>query len=373
MVAQEDPRAALAGARRVVVKIGSRALLEGAGGPLFQPLADQAATLRARGFAPVLVSSGAVKFGCERLGLDGRPKALPMLQAAAAIGQSRLMEAYERACSKHGMHVGQVLLTHPGMADRKRYLNARAAIDALLEVGALPVINENDTISTDEIEFGDNDQLAAMVTVLVGADLLVLLTDVPGLLDANEERVSVVHDVGAAEALVRDERDRVSLGGMRSKLRAAKRAFARGLPVVIAPAAEPDVLPRILAGEDVGTLLLPQGATLASRKHWIAYTLKARGKIFVDDGAVRALSSGKRSLLPAGVVQVDGEFRAGDAVTILAKDGRQICRGLSRYDAADVRALAGARSDEIEARLGRHQGDEIVHRDDLVVLDELHE
>jgi glutamate 5-kinase len=296
-----------------------------------------------------------------------------MLQAAAAIGQSRLMEAYERACAPHGIHVGQVLLTHPGLADRKLYLNARAAIDALLEVGALPVINENDTVSTEEIEFGDNDQLAAVVTVLVGADLLILLTDVPGLLDEREERVSVVHDLPAAEKLVRDDRDRVSLGGMRSKLRAAKRAFARGLPVVIAPAAEPDVLPRVVGGEDIGTLLLPQGATLASRKHWIAYTLKQKGAIVVDDGAVKALANGKRSLLPAGVTSVTGDFRAGEAVAITAADGRKIARGLARYDAADVRSLAGARSDEIEARLGKHQGDEIVHRDDLVLLEELPE
>jgi glutamate 5-kinase len=367
MTARDEQRASLVAAKRVVVKIGSRALVEGR---RFKALADQIAALRARGHTVVLVSSGAIALGCERLGLAGRPRALPQLQAAAAVGQSRLMQAYEEACAPHGMAAAQVLLTHDGITDRKRYLNARAAIDALCEQGALPIINENDTVSTEEIEFGDNDQLAAMVASLVGADLLVLLTDVEGLLDGARRRVSVVEDVEAAEKLVWDEESTVSLGGMRSKVGAAKRALARGLPVVIAPAADPEALPRILRGDDVGTLFLPAGAALASRKHWIGYALKVRGAIVVDEGAARALTEGKRSLLPAGVRDVRGEFRAGDAVAIEAPGGRAFARGLARYDAREVRALAGVRSDEIGDRIGRYEGDEIVHRDDLVVLGE---
>ncbi len=367
MTGTEDPRSGLAAASRIVVKIGSRALIEGR---RFGVLADQIAELSKRGHAVVLVSSGAIALGCERLGLAGRPRALPQLQAAAAVGQSRLMQAYEEACAPHGIAVGQVLLTHAGMADRTRYLNARAAIDALLEQGALPIINENDTVSTEEIEFGDNDQLAAMVASLVDAELLVLLTDVHGLLDERRERVSVVRDIALAERLVWDEATTVSLGGMRSKVGAAKRALARGLPVVIAPAADARVLPRILAGEDVGTLFVPKGDALASRKYWIGYTLKARGAIVVDEGAVQAITRANRSLLPAGVRDVRGEFRAGEAVTIEAPDGRALARGLVRYDARDVRVLAGARSNEIRAKVGHYEGDEIVHRDDLVVLDE---
>jgi len=363
--ADKDPRAALATARRIVVKIGSRAIMRDGS---FDALAEQLAALRARDCTVVLVSSGAVGIGGKRLGLRTRPKALPELQAAAAIGQPRLIAAYERALDAHGIAVAQVLLTHAELADRQRYVNAARAMDALLALGALPIINENDTVSTEEIEFGDNDQLAAMVAPLVGADLLVLLTDVEGLLDAGKRRISVVSDIAAVRGLIWQEKSGVSLGGMASKVTAAERALQRGLPVVIAGAAEPKVLTRIRDGEDVGTLFLPSGSKLASRKHWIAYTLKMRGTLIVDDGAVRALSQHKRSLLPAGITAVKGRFRAGDAVSIEAADGRAIARGLTRYDARDVRRLLGARSQEIESRVGHYQGDEVVHRDDLVVL-----
>jgi glutamate 5-kinase len=359
------PRAALAAAKRIVVKIGSRAIVKDGA---FSALADQIATLIKRGHTVVLVSSGAVAMGGRRLGLTSRPKALPQLQAAAAIGQPRLIVAYEQAFSGYGIAVAQILLTHAELADRKRYLNAQRAMDALIELGAVPIINENDTVSTEEIEFGDNDQLAAMVAPLVGADLLVLLTDVEGLLDADKKRVSVVPDVAAVRSMIWQENNGVSLGGMASKVGAAERALSRGLPVAIAGAAEPDVLRRLIDGDDVGTLFLPAGAKLASRKHWIAYTLKMRGSLVVDAGAERALAEHKRSLLPAGITAVRGRFRAGDAVSIERPDGTAFARGLVRYDARDVRRLLGARSDEIESRLGHHDGDEIVHRDDLVVL-----
>ncbi|MDH5676457.1 MAG: glutamate 5-kinase [Myxococcales bacterium] len=369
MSAKEEPRAGLSAARRIVVKIGSRAIVAGPGGHgRFQQLADESAALMARGCRVALVSSGAVAMGRERLGLNQRPDTTPMLQATAAVGQARLVQAYERAFMRHDIPVAQVLLTHAGLVDRARYLNARHAIDALFEIGAVPVINENDTVSTEEIEFGDNDQLAAMVASLVGADLLVLLTDVDGLLDEKQRRVPLVEDVGRVHSLIWEQPQDMSLGGMGSKVGAAERALARGLPVVIAPASDPRALQRIVDGEDVGTLFLPRGAKLASRKYWIAYTLRPRGTLRVDAGAARAIVDGKRSLLAAGITAVEGDFRPGDAVRICDSAGLELARGLSRYEAREVGLLLGVRSDEIEERLGRHGGDEIVHRDDLVVL-----
>jgi glutamate 5-kinase len=370
MTPLESPRKALEAAKRIVVKIGSRAIVQGEppGEGRFQSIADQIAELRALGRSVILVSSGAVAMGCRKLGITGRPKLMPELQASAAIGQPRLIQAYEAAFAPHDIPVAQVLLTHAEMADRQRYLNARAAIDAMIELGAVPIINENDTVSTEELQFGDNDQLAAMVAPLLGADLLVLLTDVEGLLDSQRQRISVVRDFDSIAALIWPKENSVSLGGMGSKIAAARQACQVGLPVVIAPARDSGVLRKVVTGEDVGTLFLPAGAAMASRKYWIAFTLKMRGTLVVDAGAIRALTEHKRSLLPAGVVAVRGTFRAGDAVSIAADDGRELARGLTRYDARDVERLLGARSEHIEELLGFHHGDEIVHRDDLVVL-----
>jgi glutamate 5-kinase len=337
----DQVRGALSGAKRLVVKIGSRSLLGGEGGR-FASLAAQTTEQVEAGRSLVLVSSGAVKIGRDRLGLDQRPRDMARLQAAAAAGQTALMHGYEEAFKPHGLIAAQLLLTHADLTDRDRYLNARAAIDALLELGAVPVINENDTVSFEEIQFGDNDQLAAMVATLCGADLLVLLTDVRGLLDEKGERVPVVDDIAKAAALVRPPEDDVGLGGMASKV-------------------------EVLAGDDVGTLFMPHGSGMASRKHWIAFTLKPRGVVLVDAGAARAVAEGKRSLLPAGVVGVRGDFEPGDAVRIVGPDGAEVARGLARYGTRDVSRLAGARTADIEGRIGRHAGDEIVHRDDLVV------
>lgn len=359
-----DVRRELRDARRVVVKIGSRSITSDG---RFAAMAGQVRALREAGRAVVVVSSGAIALGIRRLGLDGRPRSIARLQAAAAAGQSQLMRAWEDALAAEGSTAAQVLLTHADLADRDRYLNARAAISALLELGSVPVINENDTVAVEEIRFGDNDQLAAMVATLVGADLLVLLTDVEGLLDDAGARVSVVAEVADAMALVRAEPSDVGSGGMASKLDAARRATHHGVPVVIADARAPGVLVRVVDGEDVGTLCLPHGSPLASRKHWIAFTLKPRGAIVVDEGAARALTQGKRSLLPAGVLGVRGEFDPGDAVRIVDATLTEIARGLSRYGTKDVARLAGARTTQIEERLGRAGGEEIVHRDDLVV------
>jgi glutamate 5-kinase len=369
MTPKDSPRKALESAKRIVVKIGSRAIVGDVPAEArFASIAGQIAELYALGRTVILVSSGAVAMGCRKLGRTTRPKLIPELQAAAAIGQPLLLQAFEAAFSAHGLHAAQVLLTHAEVANRQRYLNARAAMDAMIEVGAVPIINENDTVSTEELQFGDNDQLAAMVAPLAGADLLVLLTDVEGLLDANKQRISVVSDVDGIERLIWPKDNALSVGGMASKVGAARRACQVGVPVVIGPARDPEVLRKIATGDDCGTLFLPAGTALASRKYWIAYTLKMAGTLVVDGGAERALTEANRSLLPAGIVSVNGTFRAGDAVSIVGTDGRELARGLTRYDARDVQKLLGARSEQIEKRLGFYCGDEIVHRDDLVVL-----
>ena len=370
-----EVRATLAAARRVVVKIGSRSIVgaslhEGArpGGGRFAAIAKQVAALREEGRAVVVVSSGAVAMGRGRLGFTAKPRAIAELQACAAVGQSLLMHGWERAFSPHGLTAAQLLLSHADLTDRERYLNARAALDALLSLGAVPIINENDTVAVDEIRFGDNDQLAAMVCTLAGADLLVLLTDVEGVLDGGE-RVPTVADVDSARALVSSDLGAagVGSGGMGSKLEAARRAARHGVPVVIGDARADDTLPRVLAGEDVGPLVLPHGARLSSRKHWIAYTLRPRGDLLLDAGAVDAVRSGGRSLLPAGIIGVRGHFAPGDLVILRDASGAEVGRGLTRYGTEDVAKLAGVRTEDIERRLGYHGGDEVVHRDDLVV------
>jgi glutamate 5-kinase len=364
-MSSEETRAALRECKRIVVKIGSRALC--ADGNRFAQVAEQVAMQARAGRKVVLVSSGAVALGRERLGLRERPKKIALLQAAAATGQSLLMRAYEDAFESLGLHVAQVLLTHDVVSERDRYLNARQAIDELLKLGVVPIINENDTVSIDELRFGDNDQLAAMVCTLIGADLLVLLSDVAGVLNDEGQRISLVRDVSDVERFIRPPDGDVGLGGMQSKIEAARRATLHGLPVAIGPAASPDFLDALMRGEDVGTLLLPHGSPLPSRKHWIAYTLKPRGRIVVDAGACRALEQRNSSLLPAGVVAVTGSFKAGDAVSIVSEAGAELARGLARYSADDVRLLAGGHSQQIAERIGSHAGDEIVHRDDIVL------
>ena len=361
----DQTRSALRDTKRIVVKIGSRALC--ADGGRYVQVAEQLATQVKAGRKVVLVSSGAVAVGRERLGLSERPKKVAVLQAAAATGQSLLMRAYEDAFEARGIHVAQVLLTHDAVSDRDRYLHARRAIDELLKLGVVPIINENDTVSIDELRFGDNDQLAAMVCTLIGADLLVMLSDVVGVLDDRDERISLVRDVADIEHFIKPPEDDVGLGGMQSKVEAARRATLHGLPVAIGPAASADFLDKLVRGEDVGTLLLPHGSPLPSRKHWIAYTLKPRGRIVVDQGACRALVQRNSSLLPAGVVSVTGSFVVGDAVSIVSEEGTEVARGLARYDAGDVKLLAGGHTQQIAERVENHLGDEVVHRDDIVL------
>lgn len=367
----DDSRAArIARARRAVVKIGSRTLASDPA--VYERIAQAIARQRAERRQVVVVSSGAIALGVRALGWKTRPKEMAKLQAAAAAGQSALMRRYEDAFEKVGGKVAQVLLTHADLADRARANNARAALDALLEEGAVPVINENDTVATDEIKFGDNDQLAALVAALVSADLLVLLSDVEGLLDRDGKRVPLVNDVerealplvGAAP--IEPGRESVGTGGMGSKLEAARRGTMAGATVVIADARAPETLDHVFGGADVGTLFVPAQDPLAARKHWIVFTLRPRGAIVIDAGATEALVARGGSLLAVGVLGVRGGFGAGDAVQIVDPSGREVGRGLAALAAIDVARIAGKRAHDVESILGRSI-DAVVHRDDLVV------
>ncbi len=357
-------RQALVKARRLVVKVGSRTLAKDPEYP--RRLASQFASLAREGRGIVLVSSGAIAIGCKRLGYETRPTEVPLLQAAASAGQSVLMRRYDEAFAEHGLTAAQVLLTHADLADRTRLNNARAALGALFDAGAIPVINENDVVATDELRFGDNDQLASMVAPLVGADALVLLTDVAGVLDAQGERIAVYDhkeqfsDLGAVA-------DRVGTGGMKSKIDAAHKAQRSGAAVVIGPAPRENVLVDLFAGQDVGTYFPAIEPVLRARKHWIAYTLRPTGAVLVDAGAVAALRTGNGSLLPVGIVGIRGEFHPGDAVQILGPDGLEVGRGLTRLGSVEVARAAGKKGRDLELLFGDGRDIIVVHRDDLVL------
>jgi glutamate 5-kinase len=370
MTAALGPRGQLTQARRVVVKIGSRLLAESpAGRPA--AIADQIAVLRRSGVEVLVVSSGAIALGVRRLRLPGRPHDLPALQAAAAVGQSRLMQHWEHAFAVHDIAIGQVLVTHDDLGDRRRFLSARLTLRALLDHGVVPIINENDTVATEEIKFGDNDQLAALVVNLISADALIILTDVEGVRDAAGARMPIVHDIDReAVPVAGGSTSGVGSGGMASKVSSARIVTRTGVPAVVAPGREPDILPRVLAGVDLGTLFVPGADVLSARKHWIAYGAKPSGRLVIDDGAARALRDHGKSLLPAGIVAVEGEFELGDTVGVVVAGvpGLELARGLVAYPAADLRKISGLQSAAIEATLGYKSIDEAIHRDDLVIL-----
>ncbi len=359
-----DVRSAITRARRVVVKIGSSTLV--ANEAAAARLAGELAEFCKRGYGFVLVTSGAIAIGCARLGYRTRPKEMARLQAAAAAGQSVLMRRYDEAFAESGLTAAQVLLTHADLADRERANNAREALGELLEAGAVPVINENDTVSTEEIKFGDNDQLAGMVTPLVGADLLILLTDVDGVLDAKGKRISMMQD-GAEIGKVEKTGAKVGTGGMQSKLSAARMASRSGAAVVIAPAPKPQVISQVLAGKDIGTYLPAVNKALRARKHWIAYTLRPRGAVLLDEGAAKVMQGGKCSLLPVGVLGVRGDFFPGDSVELVAPGGAVIGRGLARLSAVDVARAAGKKGEALAHLFAASHVDiVVVHKDDLV-------
>jgi glutamate 5-kinase len=364
-------RAALAEMRRVVVKIGSRLLAEDLEGRV-ATLAGETRALRDRGVDVVIVTSGAIALGARRLGLAARPTTIPGLQAAASVGQGQLIQVYERALAAHGLASGQVLLTHDDVRNRRRYLNARMALSELLQLGAVPVINENDTVSVDEIKFGDNDRLAALTTSLVEAEALIILTDVDGLYAGDPKGgaalIKEVTDIEAARGFAGRSVSGVGTGGMASKVEAAAIAGRFGVVTIIASGRRPRPVTELLDGAHVGTIFWPGVERMQSRKHWIAYALRPAGAVIVDAGARRALVEGKKSLLPSGITGVRGQFGQGDPVSIVDQEGQEIARGLCAYDAAEVGKILGKRSHDLEAALGYRSVDEVIHRDDLVLL-----
>ena len=365
--------------RRLVVKVGSGLITTPAAGPERRRIAALAADLAAVRGEPareiVLVSSGAIATGSARLALPQRPRSMPEKQAAAAVGQSALMRHYEAAFKRHGLAVGQVLLTAQDIGDRARYLNARNTLLALLRFGVLPIVNENDTVATEEIKVGDNDNLSALVASLIEADLLVLLTDVDGLYTANPTLDAAARKLDTVDA-VTDEIARLvwagsgagSVGGMATKLQAAQKAATAGVPMIIANGRTEHVLVRLLGGEPLGTFFAPRTDRPGARKRWIAFAVPPQGRLTVDAGAVQALTLGGKSLLPSGVVQVDGDFAAGEVVAVTQEDGKEFARGLVNFDAPELRRIRGVKTREIEVRLGYKSFDEVIHRDNLVIL-----
>ena len=364
-------------ARRWVIKIGSALLTNDGQGLATEAISarvEQIARLRQQGIEVVLVSSGAVAEGMSRLGWKTRPKAVHELQAAAAVGQMGLVQAYESRFQAFGLHTAQILLTHDDLSNRKRYLNARSTLRTLLDVGVIPVVNENDTVVTDEIRFGDNDTLAALVTNLVEADLLVLLTDQSGMFDKNprEHSDATLLDMVAADDTALEQMaggsGALGQGGMRTKVRAARLAARSGAATVIAGGREAGIIQRIASGEQVGTLFQPGQASTVAKKQWLAGHLQVKGQLQLDAGAVRVLSQQGKSLLPVGVKSVSGRFLRGEVVSCVDETGREIARGLVNYSADETQRIMGLPSDQIGGILGYLGEPELIHRDNLVLV-----
>ncbi len=366
--------------KKVLIKIGS-AVLSGDNGldlNIIEQLVDDMVDLKKQGYHIVIVTSGAIASGKHRMGISGPLKSMPQKQAAAAIGQGRLMRVYSNAFGKHGIYVAQILLTMSDLTDRKRFLNIRNTLTTLMEWGVIPVINENDTVAVDEIKFGDNDQLAAMIANITETHLLINLTNTDGLYDRNPNRskkakvipiVSEISDV--IEQAATDETSDVGSGGMKSKVLAAKKVTAFGIPYIIAAGKEKGILRDLCAGKERGTLFLPMKEHLNSRKYWIAFTLRSRGKLTVDDGAKKALIEEGKSLLPSGVIDVEGDFHVGDPVLCLDTGGKILAKGLTNYGAEEVRKIMGLKTSRIQQVLGYKDYDEVIHRDNMAVDKEL--
>jgi glutamate 5-kinase len=368
---------ALRSARRIVVKVGSSLVTNEGKGVDAQAIGNwcrQLAALAADGREVIMVSSGAIAEGMKRLGWTARPKELHALQAAAAVGQMGLAQMYESKLREHGMGSAQVLLTHADLADRERYLNARSTLLTLLSHRVVPVINENDTVVTDEIKFGDNDTLGALVANLVEADLLVILTDQKGLYSADPRKDPAARFIDvctagdpALETMAGGAGSRVGTGGMITKVLAAKRAAGSGASTVIAWGREPDVLLRLSQGEPIGSLFVAATAKQTARKQWMADHLQLRGAVVVDDGAVRKLQDEGKSLLPIGVVEVEGDFHRGDVIAVRTLRGEHIARGLANYASSEARLIQRRPSNEIASVLGFVNEPELIHRDNLVL------
>ena len=372
----ETRKEVLRNVKIILIKIGS-AVLTGESGldlNIIEHLVDEIVDLKKRGYSIVMVTSGAIASGKHRMGITGPLKTMPQKQAAAAIGQSRLMRVYSNAFGKHGIHVAQILLTLSDLTDRKRFLNIRNTLSTLMEWGVVPIINENDTVAVDEIKFGDNDQLAAMAANISEAHLVINLTNIEGLYDKNPMRskkakiISTVENISEEiEDAASGEASDVGTGGMKSKVQAARKITAFGIPYIIAPGKEEGILKEIFAGKERGTLFLPMEERLNSRKCWIAFTLRARGKLIVDEGAKQAIIGEGKSLLPTGVIEVEGDFAVGDPVVCLDTEGTVLAKGLVNYSAADVRKIMGLKTSKIEQVLGHKDYDEVIHRDNMAV------
>ena len=374
---QSTTRKAVAESKRWVIKIGSSLITndgQGLNHQAIQSWAEQIADLRAAGKEVLLVSSGAVAEGMARIGWKQRPHALHELQAAAALGQMGLIQNFESCFKQHGIHTAQVLLTHEDLGNRQRYLNARSTLKTLLNLGAIPIINENDTVATDEIRFGDNDTLGALVCNLVEADTLVLLTDQQGLFDKDprysDDAKLISESVVSNNDLLTmaGESGTLGQGGMRTKITAAQRAARSGANTIIAYGAEENILQKIAQGETVGTLLSADNEPMSARKQWLANQLKISGKLFLDAGASKAIQQSGVSLLAVGVSKVEGDFQRGEVVSVINDDGKEIARGLVNYDSKESLQLKGETSEKFEDILGYVDEAELIHRDNLVLL-----
>ncbi len=375
----EQRKALVKGVKKIVIKIGSAVLTDN--GVLHRPtitrLADDIAFLRKKGYQTVLVSSGAIASGVGKMGLSRKPVTIPQKQAVAAIGQGSLMYAYEEAFNSHQLLVAQLLLTREDLTNRQRYLNARNTLITLLEWGIIPIINENDTVAVEEIKFGDNDNLSALIAHLIDSDLLIVLTDTEGLYDRDPREDPQAHLISVVEQVdgqVMEYTSKYSgqwgLGGMRSKIMAARKVTAGGISVIIASGRKEGVLQEIIKGKPIGTLFLPQKATLSRKKHWIAFTLKHKGDIIIDEGAKQALLKKGKSLLPSGVVEVRGRFGMGSCVRLVDQKARLIGKGLANYSSSDIIKIRGLKTSEIEKKLEFKHSDEVIHRDNMVIQDE---
>jgi glutamate 5-kinase len=365
-------------ARRIVVKVGSSLVTSRQAGlrlEQIERLAEDICAVRSNGREVLLVSSGAIVSGIQKLGLTSYPKSLPIKQAAAAVGQSRLMWAYEKAFERLGGKVAQILLTHEDLANRRRFLNARHTLTTLIDLGVTPIINENDTVAVDEIRFGDNDTLAGLVAHLVDADLLIILSDVDGLYSEDPRKNPAATLIPLVTEINKDIEKRAGVsttfegtGGMATKIQAAKKVGEYGVATLIMNGSAPLVLSRVFDGADEGTLILPADRRLNSRKHWIAFTLKPKGHITVDDGAREALTRKGKSLLASGIVEVRGEFDAGDAVLCTDHQGQEFAKGLVNVASGTLQKIKGLKTEEIRKAAGLQEYEEVIHRDNLVVL-----
>ncbi len=374
-----DRKPWLTGIRRVVIKIGSGILTSSDDGGLdldhIQSLADNLSSVVGDGYEIIIVSSGAIAAGKIKLGFKGGIRSIPEKQAAAAVGQARLMWVYEKSFGSNGLRVAQILLTRDDLSDRRRFLNARNTLFTLLNMEVIPIINENDTVAIEEIKFGDNDNLSALVTNLVQADLLINLTDTEGFFNADPKRdpkaelISLVVKIDSEiEGYASLHTSATGTGGMTSKLQAAKMASAFGCPMVIVNGGIPTIVQEVLEGKDVGTLILPRENKVSSWKHWIAYTLRPSGGIIVDNGARKVIVEDGKSLLPSGIIDVEGDFERGEAIRCSGPDRNEFARGLVNYSASEILKIKGLKTSQIESRLGYKYYDEIIHRDDLVLL-----